>query len=182
MWPTLDGVRKLVDEEAALIRKAANEITKRINNERTQDNLKPFVYGIDWFDQWEPDQQIWLIEKVMTALLSDQSPPDPAAMWEATIDIFFLETLHQIEKEIDCGSNDWRELVTRLLKNDQSTVSNTNLSTWRSRVTQLSDRILANPSYQKAEAFRDDDPKQLKKFLKQRCLPEDFLDQIPPVR
>lgn len=181
MWPTIDGNRMLRGAEADLVRSAIDAVIERVS--KSDDTEEPFAYGIDWFDQWELSQKLWLLQQVRTALLSEDSPPRPAAMWEATIDVIFVEVLEQIDQERDTGSRHWREMVSEALQSevDDADDADDNTRTWRTRVSQLADRILGVASYQKAEAFRDQDPQQLKRFLKQRGLPKDFLEQIPPM-
>ncbi|MDF1845531.1 MAG: hypothetical protein P1U77_29335 [Rubripirellula sp.] len=178
MWSTVDGVRKLTGPEAELIRSGCRAVTDRLSQHHDIDS--PLIYGIDWFDQWEDQQKRWLLKQVHDALLSDQVPPRPAAMWEATIDVIFLEVLMQIEQESELGTTWWRERVLSTLGRDECRMTECDLPAWRTRVTQLADQILGSPSYQKAEAFRDRGPEELGRYLMQKGLPGDFLEQIPP--
>lgn len=191
MWPTVDGTRKLQAAEAQLVARAIGEIVRQRNPENEpRVDLEP--YGIDWFDQWDDRQQLWLMEQIAIALLGDEDPPPPAAMWEATVDAVFCEVMNQITAEIDARSfsseeSSWCELTidafrcqthrSPAIDRDQ-----TDPRRWRALVTQISDLILGVPSYQKAESFRDRDVDQLRRFLKQKGLPEDFLERIPPLR
>ncbi|MGB0596817.1 MAG: hypothetical protein ACPGLY_09010 [Rubripirellula sp.] len=178
MWSTVDGVRKLTGPEAELIRSGCWAVTDRLSQHHDVDS--PLIYGIDWFDQWEYQQKRWLLKQVHDALLSDQVPPRPAAIWEATIDVIFLEVLMQIEQESEFGTTWWRERVLSTLRRNDYPPTEFDLTIWRMRVTQLADRILGVPSYQKAEAFRDRGPEELGRYLMQKSLPDDFLEQIPP--
>lgn len=175
MWPTVDGIRSLEGAEAELVRHAIDAVVNRLVADRNGD--EPFCYGIDWFDQWEHEQKRWLLDQVSAALLTDRPPPKPAAMWEATIDVLFLEVIEQIEREREIGTRDWREMVSRVLPSPKGD----NDPEWRVHVTKIADRILGVPCYQKAEAYRDQDPQMLRRFLAQRGLPDDFLEQIPPL-
>lgn len=178
MWSTVDGIRKLTGPEAELVRSGCQVVADRLTQHHDVDS--PFRYGIDWFDQWEDQQKRWLLQQVREALLSDQVPPRPAAMWEATIDVIFLEVLTQLEQECEVGMTWWRELVLSILGLEDDFVAEFDAPIWRTRITQLADLILGAPSYQKAEAFRDRGPKELTRYLMQKGLPADFLEQIPP--
>lgn len=178
MWSTVDGARKLTGPEAELVRSACRAVTDRLSQYHEIDS--PLIYGIDWFDQWEDQQKRWLLKQVQDALLSDEVPPRPAAMWEATIDVIFLEVFMQIEQESELGTTWWRERVLSTLGRDECRMTECDLPIWRTRVTQLADQILGAPSYQKAEAFRDRGPEGLGRYLMQKGLPGDFLEQIPP--
>lgn len=181
MWPTVDGIRVLAGDEAELIRRGTQAVIDRLR-EQVVDGPAA-TYGIDWFDQWDLPQQLWLLDRVNQALLTDQPPPPPAAMWEATIDVIFLEVIEQIQAECEVGWIQWRQLVVSALgrPTEPTELRIDDAGHWRQRVTQVADQILGVPSYQKAEAFRDRDPGELRRFLMQRGLPEDYLERIPPV-
>lgn len=77
MWPTVDGLRMLTGGEAVLVRKAVGGMVTTIvlewqhRDECTAEDRERWIHGVDWFDQWEPEQRIWLLEQVTSALLSE---------------------------------------------------------------------------------------------------------------
>ncbi len=77
-------------------------------------NVCQEVYGVDWFDQWDVEQRIWLLEQVATSLfLEDQPPPPPAAIFEATVDAVFCQVVEAIEDEIEAASRPEAEFSWR---------------------------------------------------------------------
>lgn len=149
------------------------------------------VYGIQWFDQWDWQQRIWLLERVSLALLTDLAPPSAAAMWEASVDAIFHEVRELVEMEIrdpDCmqTTKSWRQCVIDAFHSQQQrgpkiSATATSLQEWHIVITQLADAILGVRLYLKAEPFRDDDIAQTQQFLTRQGLPADFLEQIPPL-
>ena len=211
MWVMVDGERCLGSEEARLLCRAVGVMLSdcvALIADQTDADQECRVYGIDWFDQWEPEQKVWLMEKTATALLTDQPSLKPAAMWEATVDAIFHHVLEQVVEEIEhetvgdsvsehakrepamdddpveVGGQGWRQDVILALQQQSrvvkvgSTASET--QHWRRLVMQLADRILGVAAYHVAESYRDEQATKLTTFLKQKGLPEDFLTQIPP--
>lgn len=150
------------------------------------------IYGIDWFDQWDWQQRIWLLERTSLALLTDLSPPSPAAIWEAAIDAIFHEVRELVEIEVQHPemippAKTWRQSVVDALqwqqhRDPEISPEDTDLSSWHRVIIQLADAILGVRLYQKAESFRDTDIARTQLFLRQHGLPPDFLEQIPPLR
>lgn len=217
MWVTVDGERRLGSDEARLFCRAVGAMlsdrvalmASQTDADQTDAAQECRVYGIDWFDQWEPEQKVWLMEQVATALLTDQPPLKPAAMWEATVDAIFQHVLEQVVEEIEqetvvgsefeqtqpesatvddlleTGGQRWRDDVVLALKQQQNRVVEIGpdadeAQLWRRLVMQLADRILGVAAYHAAESYRDEQVTKLTAFLKQKGLPEDFLTQIPP--
>ena len=190
MWPTIDGPRVLKNQEAELVRRSLAAMLESLIAERDQGS-EPRLHGVDWFDQWDCDQRIWLLEKIAVALLTPAPPPTPAAMWEATVDTLFLEVMAQIETEIDLRAaagkdQSWRQQTidafrSQHVRSPRIESTETDLDRWRVLVTQVADVILPTSSYQRVEFFRDGDIRHTRRFLIQRGLPEDFLQRIPPL-
>ncbi len=191
MWPTTNGLRCLAGDEWELVRGAIGMMLDQLVAEGREGDPQNY-YGIEWFDQWDWQQRIWLIEHVTLALLTDLDPPSPAAIWEATIDAVFQEIYQLVELEIAGGAgmaeaNSWRRCVVEAFIEQHGrepgiTFSDTDLDSWQLIITQLADAILGVRLYLQAESFRDGDIEQTKKFLTQKGLPDDFLEQIPPLR
>jgi len=174
-----------------------------------ETNRMARVYGIDWFDQWEAEQKIWMLEQVLSALLTEQKLLKPAAMWEATIDAICehvfqavvdeLENVGELENEVPeervrslhesdtaSGLGGWQQNVLLVLQQQQGRAVSVDQSVdpkkeWRRRVMQISDRILGVASYHVIENYRDQEASKVATFLEQKGLPADFLEQIPPV-
>ena len=196
MWLTVDGPRRLEGDEAFLVCRAVAAMLSGLVAE-TEDDAESENYGIDWFDQWEPGQRIWLLDQVATALLTDQSALAPAAIWEATIDAIFQHVFVSLEREIDVESIDneagpthesesWCQSVMLAFEQHGRRATTVNATTddpraWRRLVMQIADLILGVTSYQAVESYRDGDVAQVARFLQQKGLPADFLEQIPPL-
>ena len=186
----MDGLRTLRGEESDLVGRALLAMVESIEQEsESPSDAAGRTYGIDWFDQWDRPQRLWLLEQIAAAFFTERSPPAAAAMWEATIDAVFGEVYQRIGDEIDGGSrsaDSWRHDTLAAYESSSGRSADlapeeTDLQRWRIVVTQLSDRILGLPAYQKAELLRDGDIKAASRFLAQRGLPEDFLRRIPPL-
>ena len=212
MWVTVDGERRLGEAEARLLCRAVVPMLADcvdVITSRSEADRECRVYGIDWFDQWEAEQKVWLMEQVATALLTDQSAMKPAAMWEATVDAIFQHVFEQVLEELgketvehsefeyaeiesapiedlaEAGGQHWRDDVILALNEQQSRNLKIGHSAgqakeWRRLVMQLADRVLGVAVYHTAESYRDEQPAKVAAFLKQKGLPDDFLTQIPP--
>jgi hypothetical protein len=191
MWPTVDGLRKLRGAEADLFRGAIGMMVDHLVAEY-RDDEPPWTYGIDAFDMWDAEQKLWLVHRIAKCLLTRAAPPPPAAIWEATVDAIVCEIVDLVEIEIadpaaSQRSRSWRQSVVDafVVQNGRAPVINVHdptLTMWRTTVASIADVILPAASYQKAEAFRDGDPRRLETFLIERGLPSDFLDRMPPVQ
>jgi len=191
MWPTLDGVRVLKGDEATLVRDALDVMVDQLTAE-LRDDAEQHLYGIDWFDQWDCEQRIWLLEQIAIGLLTPESPPPPAAIWEATIDTLLVQVIELISDEIDRGlpidnEHSWRRRVIDAFECQQGKAAivdgdETELRQWRSVVTRIANAILGVTCYQQAESFRDGDSEQTCRFLMEKGMPPDFLQRIPPLQ
>lgn len=213
MWVTVDGERSLRDAEARLLCRAlASMLSDVMARPTNQTDTDPdcWVSGIDWFDQWEVEQKVWLLERVATALLTDLASPKPAAMWEATVDAIFqyvfeqvLEELEQdalkdgefdevagesvtVEPLVELPGRRWCEDVIETVKQQGSRDAKIERSAdqgkaWRRLVMQIADHILGVAAYQTVESYRDGQSAKVVCFLQQKGLPADFLTQIPPL-
>jgi hypothetical protein len=188
MWPTIDGLRILKDAEAVVVSEAVIAMVDQLAAE-CRDESEHDPLGIDWFDQWDCYQRLWLLEHVVAALFTPTPPLSPAAIWEATVDAIFCQVVELIAMEIDQSpsSESGRNAAIEAFRCQHGrlpkiSADETDIRQWRSLVTQIADMILGVTSYQKAEAFRDGDIQRSRKFLIQKALPEDFLERIPPLR
>ncbi len=213
MWVTVDGERILGQAEARLLCRAIGEMLSdcvEVIANQTDAGQEGRVYGIDWFDQWEPAQKIWLMEQIATALLTEQPSLKPAAMWEATVDAIFQHVFEQVVEEIEneavggrefehaeiesatgdelveAGDHRWRDDVIQALRQQRKRVVEIGPDAgqgrvWRRLVVQLADCILGVAAYHVAESYRDEQSTKLATFLGQKGLPDDFLTQIPPL-
>jgi hypothetical protein len=206
MWLTVDGMRCLRGHEARLLCRAVASMLPEClaAGKGNPDSNEPYrVYGIDWFDQWEAEQKIWLLEQVTTALLTEQKLLKPAAMWEATVDAIFQHVFEALLDEMDndfakgcelvmedghaaSGLGGWQQNVLLVLQQQQRRAVKVDHSVdqkkeWRRRVMQISDRILGVAAYHVIENYRDQETSKVATFLEQKGLPADFLEQIPPV-
>ncbi|QDT13905.1 hypothetical protein [Planctomycetes bacterium K23_9] len=189
MWPTTNGVRKLCGDEAKLIRGIIGMMVDQLVAESRQESDQQF-YGIEWFDSCEVAQRLWLLDQVTDALLTDADPPSPAAMLEATIDAIFAELFDLIVMEIDDPAltpTSWRRSAVAAFECQNGRPPKVGLDSvdqeiWGLVVTQIADSILGVRLYQQAESFRDGDFKATQMFLQRKGLPDNFLQQIPPLQ
>ncbi|QEF96053.1 hypothetical protein Mal15_00790 [Stieleria maiorica] len=190
-WPTTDGLRNLTGAEADLVRGAIGMMVDA-HVAQLRGEAPQHEYGVDWFDQWDAGQRLWLIERVTAALLGDETIAPSAAMFDATADAIFYEIIGLVQLEIDEGGVGDSERTWRQSVIDAST-SQTNRPAaidpdsvdpdqWQTLITQIADAILGVRLYQRAEAFRDVEYHQTQIFLRDRGLPEDYLTRMPPLR
>ena len=185
-WPTTDGLRILRAGEASLIRRVLDVMTEQTLSE-ISDPSHCARYGIDWFDQWDPEQRLWLLDSVAKVLLTDVRLESPAAIYDATVDSIFIAAGENVEAEIDQRQCRWRTLIHNAVEDPTANrslpgIESDQTGPWRDALTSISDRILGPRAYSRAEAFRDGDYRRTEIFLQQRGLPEDYLTRIPPVR
>ncbi|SMP70812.1 hypothetical protein SAMN06265222_113133 [Neorhodopirellula lusitana] len=57
-----------------------------------------------WFSMWEPEQRIWLLERVSASVLTARPAPPASAIFEATIEAVYVELADLIAMEITAGS------------------------------------------------------------------------------
>ncbi|TWU19031.1 hypothetical protein [Allorhodopirellula heiligendammensis] len=116
MWPLTNGMRCLTGAEAALFRGSAgmmlDQLTTAYNAELadlsggTVADESAGGYGFlapHWFSMWEPEQRIWLLERVTTALLTARSAPPHSAIFEATVEAVYIELADLVAMEITTG-------------------------------------------------------------------------------
>jgi hypothetical protein len=149
-------------------------------------------YGVEWFDQWDVGQRLWLLERVTLALLGTHRIESAAAIYDATVDAIFFEIGDLVEIEIrEDGvgpeGRSWRESVIAAWecqsgKAAEIEADDRDVEQWRRIITRIADQILGVRLYHRAESFRDGDYKRVEAFLKARGLPEDYLTVIPPLR
>lgn len=195
MWRTVTGPRSLLGAEAMLVRRAVDEMSQEFFEELNRDRLPPdserLVLGIDWFDQWEPGQKLWLLNQVTKALLTQSECLPSAAMFEATVDAIYCHIVERIEREIDTGPisarKSWRSMVVDAFAAISPSAthldpSGEEMPMWRQTVTKIADSLLGIAAYQQAEQYRDSSRQLLQRFLTQKGLPSDFLERIPPMQ
>lgn len=188
MWPTTRGTRILDGAERRLILGAIGMMVDRLVGEARKET-DSVAWGIDWFDQWEVGQRLWLLETVTSALFAS-TVVEPAAIFDATVDTIFLEIRELIEMEIEepnlIEGRSWRSdlnaATQQHLGQSQVDVSSGDRGAWSKAAGALSDEILGVRNYQRAESFRDQDYAQTLRFLRDRGLPEDYLSRMPPLR
>jgi hypothetical protein len=185
------GPRILVGDEAALVRASIGMMVDSLVAEG-RDDADQDIIGIDWFDQWDWQQRCWLLDEIAASLLTRRPPPPPAAMWEATIDAIFCNIFDLACLEIDDpapvqSTKTWRQSVIDAFRCQQGhdpcvSPDQCDPEPWQIVIAQLSDGILGPRMYQRAEAFRDSERSATQRFLSSKGLPDDFLEQIPPLR
>ncbi|MEL6109903.1 MAG: hypothetical protein AAFU85_28160, partial [Planctomycetota bacterium] len=188
MWPTTRGMRLLDGAEGRLVLGAIGMMVDRLVAE-ARDETDPVVWGIDWFDQWDVGQRLWLLESVTTALFSSATL-EPAAIFDATVDTIFLEIRELVDMELDepnlIEGRSWRSDLAAALKQHggKKRLDDTDddRRVWSRAVSAMADAILGVRNYQRAESFRDHAYERTCAFLRDRGLPEDYLSKLPPLR
>lgn len=188
MWPTVDGLRSLHGAEAELVCRAIGEMVARITDLGSGESIES---GIDWFDQWDGDQQVWLLQHIADALLTDCPAPTAAAMWQATVDAVFCHVVSGVTSDVESASADgasgaWRRAVCDAFESQHGKRAAldwqaSELADWRMLVAKIEAAIIGVADYQKAERLRDGQAENIKRFLELRGLPSDFLQRIPPL-
>ena len=217
MWLTLDGPRILEGNERQLFVEAGRyllrEIIQRCEPLRSdavdlsflQDTssdtlLSDDQTGISWFDQWDADQKLWLLDRVFHALLVESTePPGRYAMLEATIEAVFAVIQIQISTGEDSlnGSvsslSRWEQYLLNTLAEKHSAPATSDPSKYLAPfirdqqvcfaaiTTHLQITIVGPSCYEQAEQFRDGEPRELERFLYSKGLNNDYLTRIPPV-
>mgnify|MGYP001817624197 FL=1 len=177
--------------EAALVRGAIGMMVDSHVAE-TDGVAEPCAYGIDWFDQWDAPQRLWLIEQVTSAFLGNTRIESQAAIIDAAADAIFFEVSDLVRIEIEQGlvsssGRSWRQSVIDAFatQNDRPPDIDAicrDIHSWRLTITQIADSVLGIRLYQRAENFRDADYVKTRIFLRDRGLPNDYLSRIPPLR
>ncbi|MCA9135233.1 MAG: hypothetical protein KDB00_00705 [Planctomycetales bacterium] len=196
-WPTTNGLRNLDGAEADLVRGAVGMMVDTHVSE-IRDGAETWLYGVSWFDQWDAGQRLWLLQRVCSAFLGDETIEPSAAIFDATVDAIFCEIIDLVRIEIQqgtasqderrtCRQSSWRQSVIEAYRcqNDRPPeidALSVDLPGWNAAVSVIADSILGVRLYQRAEPFRDGDYQQMERFLRDRGLPEDYLTAIPPLR
>ena len=206
MWITLNGPRVLTKLEDDLISAAMIDLAESAFAE-ISDREQPFYdhantrnaserrdgTGVTWFDQWEPEQRLWLLEHLYQALTIESiPPPNRSAMFEATFEaIFSVITEKVMDSSLQAGmestnSIQWQELLSSAFLSQSSSK---NLNSFLREDTidfpalaQFIQNSVVGPTcYEQAEMFRDGPPDTLNRFLQSKGLPEGYLSEIPPL-
>lgn len=190
-WPTTTGSRILDGAEAELVLGAIGMMVDMFVAE-SRGEIEQVPYEIEWFDQWDTAQRLWLLEQITRAMFSRFVITSPAAIFDAAADAIFHEIRNLIQIELDddsfsASTRSWRQSVTAARaqqtgRSADGTANEADMSHWSKMVTRIADQILGIRLYQRAEAFRDSDYSQTQRFLQDRGLPSDYLDRIPELR
>ena len=206
MWITLNGPRVLTKPEDDLISAAMSDLAESAFAE-ISDPGKPFHdhanthsagvqrdgTGVAWFDQWEPEQRLWLLEHLYQALTIESiPPPNRSAMFEATFEaIFSVITEKVMGSSLQAGmestnSIQWQELLSSAFlsqsssKNLKSFLRDDTID-FPALAQFIQNSVVGPTCYEQAEMFRDGPPDTLIRFLQSKGLPEGYLNEIPPL-
>ncbi len=124
MWHLTDGLQKLRGVEADLFRGGVGMVMDRLVEQLSTDDPVEAAQIADawdedqsprWFAMWEPDQKVWLLERVATAVLTAGQPPPPAAIFDATIETIYAEIADLVAIEVIDGEpiaeDSWRQTL-----------------------------------------------------------------------
>lgn len=193
MWQTNSGPRMLVDAEAKLFRRIVQQMAENLDPSSSNapyDTETSDESGIHWYDQWESNQQLWLLEQVSLAFFTNSKPPSPVAMLDATVDAMMHQLICNINDEMSDPhgpQQSWRRMAieahaAQIRPRPTGDWTQFDMNQWTQVTAKIADEILGPTSYQAAEPFRDQDPANVAKYLQLRGLPEDYLSTIPPMR
>ncbi|MCO8124113.1 hypothetical protein NHH03_20380 [Stieleria sp. TO1_6] len=181
-WPTTDGMRTLQGAECDLLLAAIESLTEQQAAALTAP-IDPAVTGIQWFDQWDVAQRLWLLQQVGSALCGPQTIVSPAAIFDATADAIFHHIIDSLREQ---GDHRWQARIERADQqitghNETPPPDPDDQPSWVNRVVRIADLILGVRLYQRAESFRDAEFQRTLRFLHERGLPPDYLSRIPPL-
>ncbi|MEM6691333.1 MAG: hypothetical protein AAF664_18040 [Planctomycetota bacterium] len=190
-WPCVDGTRVLKGAEHDLVRGALGMMTDALVDHYRRDEPIP-EYGVPLFDCFEPDQQLWMLARVGSALLGKKSLAHINAIDEASVEAIFAEIMDLIVMEINdpefakC-TRSWRQSVINAHQQQRGETNSMKVDSadrprWWKLVAQVHAFIIPTPIYRRLERWLDGDPKQLDLVLSQRGLDRSFLDTLPPVQ
>ena len=213
MWLTLTGLRTLTKQERELVNPATDSLVNAITANSQSDSKENAcdlesnaiqawtpsecdhdpLTGIDWFDQWDHEQRLWLLTQVMQSLLLDTvAPPPQAAIFDATIDAIFLTVSRHLQGVPNTIQNQHnRDLWQLRLKNafeSQTTTASLDVfdrhgaRDWAALTIQIQTNIAGPSCYAQADSMRDGPRENLKKFIRGKGLPDDYLERIPPLQ
>ena len=190
-WPTTSGMRNLAGAEAELVRGAIGMMVDTLVTEMRGEDA-PGATGIEWFDQWDCRQRLWLLECVTSAFFGAETIESKAAIFDAAADAIFFDITDLVQIEIEQGSiirhdRSWRQSVIDAFDDQNGRPPEIDsrcveMGLWQTTITQIGDSILGVRLYQRAEDFRDVDYSRTQGFLRDRGLPDDYLTRIPPLR
>lgn len=121
MWPLTNGLRCLAGAEAALLRGCVGMMVDGLVADLNSDPMTELAaesadwdsdellegFGFSppaWYAMWEPEQRVWLLERVTTSLLAARTAPPHSAIFEATIEAIYVELADLIAMEITTGT------------------------------------------------------------------------------
>ena len=148
---------------------------------------EPFVYGLDGFDRWEPEQKLWLLNQVAQACLTSRLPPQRTAIFETTMDILWADLLWCVETErndpkLTRPGGSWRQSIAKCLRQPPPTPPDEwSLEQVRPMVARIADSMTRPHVYVHAESLRDGKPEVLRAFLRSKGLDDSYLSTIPPM-
>ena len=185
MIVTPDGTRMLWGPKRDLIRGCIGMVMDHVVAECRGD--EPFVYGLDGFDRWEPEQKLWLLNRVAEACLTSRLPPTRTAMFETTMDILWADLLWCVETEIHDPTlhrpgGSWRQSIVKCLDESPTSPPDELTREQASRlIARIADSMTRPHVYVHVETLRDGQPEVLQRFLRSKGLDEHYLSAIPPL-
>ena len=199
MWRTPRGNRTLTGPMAVLIAEGISSIAQQLRDMYELGGEDELEYGMEAFDDLTSEQKVWTLHKVGFGLLSEDTPVVPhTAALEATIMVVFLETICNIEIEIDIErlgdrEHDWQWNRKRLLNayeqtglNDPEnleddeeplTAGSMDIQDWKNALDCLEDDIFWDHDF--AMSFADLPPEAAKAAREQMTIDEDYYSVIP---
>ena len=124
MWHLTDGLQKLRGVEADLFRGGVGMVMDRLIEQlSTRDPIEAAQIADAWdenqsprwFAMWEPDQKIWLLDRVATSVLTARRPPNASAVFDATIETIYAEIADLVAIEVIDGEpiadDSWRQTL-----------------------------------------------------------------------
>jgi hypothetical protein len=199
MWMTGDGARVLQGAHAVLIRNALAFVTD-IVKQKADGTATHWQFNVPPFDQLSWEQQMVLLSRVGSALLSIESEaPSQSSLIDATAAVLYAAVRQAVEIEIDDeelfgGGDDWGRSKTRAPSwrkmvlatcreeeiDDLPSADSPELADWEILVECLAAEILWDFDWQVAELFLDADPGRAHDVKKMMGIEDDYFIDVAP--
>ena len=204
MWITAMGERTLLGAERRMVMKAGWGLADFISVAAPEDKAR---FGIVLFDRLTWQQQMLMLEKVLTALVEPTIPAPPStALLDATVAAIYAQLYTSIEIELDearmemdspLGEENYFEVRQEILEalrepvdSDEPieespeggwpTILCDEIDEWELAIESLRSRILADEDWQMEAIAMDLAPQTSKSLKKDLGIQRDYFIDIPP--
>ena len=204
MWNTALGERTLLGAERRMFVSSAWGLADSISANSPEDNVQ---FGIVLFDRLTWQQQMLMLEKVMTAMVDTTIPAPPSsALLEATVAAVYAQLRTSLEIELDDARMalddtleesdhfdvrmeilaaieepvDTDEPIEETPDDCWPTILCDEIDEWDLAIESLRNRILADEDWQMEALAMDLSPQTSKSFKNDMGIQRDYFIDIPP--